>query len=74
MAYHDMNRMMSTSEMVLALVASPFQKLGAALSRMGYKTARAQWLAQVNAMSDAELAQRGLTRAEAVQLMLRAQV
>ena len=74
MAYHDMNRMMTTGEMILALVALPFQKLGAALSRLGHRTARGRWLAQVNAMSDADLARRGLTRAEAVQLMLRAQV
>ncbi len=73
MARHNMNTMMTTSEMVLALLAVPFQRLGEALARHGARSARAQWLAQLNATSDAELAAKGLTRAQAAQMMLRSQ-
>lgn len=73
MAHYDMNRMMTTREMIFALIALPFKKLASTFSLRGYRTARLMWLDQLNATSDAELAKRGLSRAEATQVMLRSQ-
>jgi len=73
MAYHDMNTMMTTREMVLALMAKPFIALGEFLSHGSYETSRMGPLASLQKLSDADLAKRGLTRAQAVQLALRSQ-
>lgn len=73
MAYHDMNTMMTTREMVLALLAKPFVALGEYLSLRSYQTARMGSLQALQNLSDDDLAKRGLTRAQAVQLALRSQ-
>lgn len=75
MAHHDMNTLMSTPEMVLALISKPFRRIGATLEHWIENNALAQ--ARMNAanevarMSDEELEARGVSRAFAIQLALR---
>jgi len=73
MAYNDMNTMMTNREMALALIARPFQLIGHYLSKQTYQTARMTTLTSLQQLTDADLAARGLTRAQAVQMALRSQ-
>lgn len=71
MARHDMNTMMTTGEMVAALAAMPFKAVFDAIVRSADRSSRMTALNQINAMSDADLAARGLTRTDATQMVMR---
>lgn len=73
MSDHNMNTMMTNREMALAVVALPFQAIARFIREMGQKTSRMEPLSELHALSDADLAARGVTRAQAAQLMLRSQ-
>lgn len=74
MAHHDMNRMMSTREMVWELVSLPLRKAGARLVSFFENSAAAQSRLEaarkVAEMSDEDLARLGITRAQAIQAAL----
>lgn len=73
MSDHNMNTMMTNREMALAVLALPFQALAGLFRKMGRSTSRIADLAALQSISDDELAARGMTRAEAVQRVLRSQ-
>jgi hypothetical protein len=66
MAFHPDNTLISNREMLTELVLLPFRALGRALVRLTETNSRTQSLRAVAAITDAQLAARGLTRAEAV--------
>lgn len=74
MSDHNMNTMMTNGEMALAVLALPFQAMGRFFRDFGQNTSRMASLAELQKVSDAQLAKRGLTRAEAVQRVLRSQL
>ena len=74
MAHHDMNRMMSTREMVWELLALPFRTIGAGIVGVFQNAfsaeSRLEAARKVAEMTDEELSKRGMTRAQAIQAAL----
>jgi uncharacterized protein YjiS (DUF1127 family) len=73
MTTYNMNTMMTNREMAAAVVVLPFQAVKRFFVDLMMNTARARQLAALNELSDADLEARGVTRAEAAQLILRSQ-
>lgn len=69
MSTYNMNTMITTREMVVSFLALPFQAIAKFFTKL--QSARMEQLDVLNAMSDEDLAARGLTRAQAVQAILR---
>ena len=65
------NTLISTREMLLELLATPFRAIGSGLKGFATSTARTQTLRELAAISDEELEARGLTRAEIVTMAFR---
>lgn len=74
MATHTMNTMMTTSQMVGALVMKPLQSFFNALVHIGERSVHARLVTELSAMSDEELAARGTTRADMVQKIFRSHI
>ncbi|MFT4915545.1 MAG: hypothetical protein ACI9ND_002261 [Yoonia sp.] len=71
MSTYNMNSMMTNREMAIAVLALPFRAIASFLRSMASNTSRMRQLDDLQALSDAELAKRGLTRAQAALQMLR---
>lgn len=71
MALQPDNTLISNRELVLELLATPFRALGNLIIKMAENNSRVIALNALNAMTDEELAAKGLTRAEAVALVFR---
>ena len=71
MSDYNMNTMMTNREMALAVLALPFQAAARFLRNLGQRTSFVSALSELSNISDAELARSGMTRAEAVQRVLR---
>lgn len=69
MSTYNMNTMITTREMVASFLALPFQAIAKFFTNL--QSSRMEQLDALNAMSDEDLAARGLTRAQAVQAILR---
>jgi len=74
MAHHDMNRMMSTPEMVWELVSQTFHKIGAGfvafVETNAVAQSRLEAARKVAEMTDEDLEKLGMTRAFAIQQAL----
>ena len=66
MAYQADNTLISNREMIGDLLAAPFRWLFDGMMYLAENNYRSHALQQVNALTDEQLAERGLTRAEAV--------
>jgi len=71
MALNTNNTLISDREMLTELFAKPFRAIGAGLMRLAESNARTQALRELAAVSDEELRQRGLSRAEAISMAFR---
>ncbi|WP_411891098.1 DUF1127 domain-containing protein [Yoonia sp. SDW83-1] len=71
MAFQTDNTLISNREMMIELVLTPFRAIGRWFISLAENNSRTQALRQINNMTDADLAARGLTRAEAVNMMFR---
>ena len=71
MALQPDNTLISNRELIVELLTTPFRALGNLFIKMAENNSRVTALNALNAMSDAELAAKGLTRAEAVALLFR---
>ena len=71
MSTYNMNSMMTNREMAIAVLALPFRAIASFFRGMASNTSRMHQLDGLQALSDAELAKRGLTRAQAALQMLR---
>lgn len=69
MSTYNMNTMMTTREMIGSFLALPFQAVVKFFTTI--QSSRMEQLDALNAMSDEDLAARGLTRAQAAQAILR---
>lgn len=74
MAHHDMNTMMSTTEMVGELVMRTLRNFGASVGRtieqMAETSSYMKAAQKIADMTDEELAAKGMTRTEAIQRAL----
>lgn len=66
MALHPDNTLITNREMLVEVVMTPLRAIGRFMIAVAESNARTQALYAINAMSDAELEAKGLTRAEAV--------
>ncbi|WP_019954558.1 DUF1127 domain-containing protein [Yoonia vestfoldensis] len=66
MAFQSDNTLMSTGEMIVELAMTPLRALGRGIVYLTENNSRAQTLRALAAISDDQLAARGLTRAEVV--------
>jgi uncharacterized protein YjiS (DUF1127 family) len=71
MAFQSDNTLISTSEMIVELALTPLRALGRGLAYLTEHNSRAQTLRALAAISDDQLAARGLTRAEVVSMAFR---
>ena len=71
MALRPDNTLISNREMLTELVLAPFYALVRWIDRIGESRARAQALSAIGELSDAQLAARGLTRADAIAMVFR---
>ena len=71
MAIHTDNTLISNRELLVALALKPFQAIGRLLTSLAENNSRTQALAAIAAIPDADLAARGLTRAEAISMTFR---
>jgi uncharacterized protein YjiS (DUF1127 family) len=71
MSTYNMNSMMTNREMAVAVIALPFRAIASFLRGMAGNTSRMRQVDDLHAISDAELANRGLTRAQAALQILR---
>lgn len=71
MSTYNMNSMMTNREMAIAVLALPFRAIVSFLRSMASNTSRMRQLDDLQALSDADLDKRGLTRAQAALQMLR---
>ena len=71
MALRPDNTLISNREMLTELVLSPFNAFVRWIDRVGESRARAQALSAIGELSDAQLAARGLTRADAIAMVFR---
>ena len=65
------NTLISNREMLLELASKPFRAIGSAIHWLAENNARMQAVNAISSMTDAELAAKGLTRAEAVGMVFR---
>jgi hypothetical protein len=71
MAFQSDNTLISNREMLTELALAPFRALGRALVFLGENNSRTKALDTISTLTDAQLAERGLTRAEAVSQIFR---
>lgn len=71
MALRPDNTLISTREMIAELALTPFRAFGALMERLAEKNSRTMVLDAINAIPDAELRAKGMTRAEAVSMAFR---
>lgn len=65
------NTLISNREMLTELVLTPFRALGRLIERLAENNSRTQAIAAVNAIPEAELRAKGLTRADAIAMVFR---
>ncbi|MEO1641216.1 MAG: DUF1127 domain-containing protein [Pseudomonadota bacterium] len=65
------NTLISNREMIVELVLAPFRAFGRLIEKLAENNSRTQALAAIGAMSEEELRRKGLTRAEAIQMVFR---
>ncbi len=65
------NTLITTREMIIELVLTPFRAFAHLVETLAESNARTQALRAISEMSDAELKAKGMTRAEAVAMMFR---
>jgi hypothetical protein len=71
MAFHSDNTLISNREMLVELALAPFRAIGRVLTNLAENNSRTQALQAIAAISDEELAARGLTRAQAISMTFR---
>lgn len=71
MAFQSNNTLISTRELIVELALTPFRALGRGMVYLTENNSRAQTLRALAAISDEQLAARGLTRAEVVAMAFR---
>jgi uncharacterized protein YjiS (DUF1127 family) len=71
MAFQSDNTLISNREMLGQLALAPFRAIARAIIFMAESNSRAQTLRALAAMTDDQLAARGLTRAEVVSMAFR---
>ena len=64
------SHLISTGELLVELVVIPFRAIGNAVIAMAERHPRYKAVEKLNAMSDEQLAEKGLTRVEAVRQIL----
>ena len=65
------NTLISTRETLIELVFTPFRAFGRMIERLAENNSRTQALAAINAIPEAELRAKGLTRADAISMVFR---
>ena len=71
MAFQTDNSLISNREMLVELALAPFRLIGRVFVYMTENNSRAQTLRALSAITDEQLAARGLTRAEVVSMAFR---
>ncbi len=71
MAFHSDNTLISNREMFIELALAPFRAIGRVLVSLAENNSRTQALQAIAAISDEELAAKGLTRADAISMTFR---
>jgi hypothetical protein len=71
MAFHSDNTLISNREMLVELALTPFRAIGRVLINLAENNSRTQALQAIADISDADLAARGLTRAQAISMVFR---
>ena len=65
------NTMISTREMLVELILTPFRAFARLIERLAENNSRTQAIAAINAIPEEELRAKGLTRAQAVSMVFR---
>ncbi|WP_322890182.1 MULTISPECIES: DUF1127 domain-containing protein [unclassified Yoonia] len=71
MAFQTDNTLISTRELIIELALTPLRALGRGIVYLTENNSRAKTLRALSAISDEQLAARGLTRAEVVAMAFR---
>ena len=71
MAFQTDNTLISTRELIIELALTPLRALGRGIVYLTENKSRAKTLRALSAISDEQLAARGLTRAEVVAMAFR---
>lgn len=69
MAFQTDNTLISTRELIVELAMTPLRALGRGIIHLTETNSRAKTLRALSALSDDQLAARGLTRAEVVAMV-----